>query len=642
MREILPQLGFSIGEKAIQIDDAQVDKIIKSWEFYQKREKLKQKLAEKQTKAQEEAAKQQERTLVLPPFITVSEFAKKLSIDVTKIIIKLMGEGIMAAMNQKIDYETAHIVAEDFGVKTALGEEESSKKEKGVQELSSVIAKEETLEPRPPVVVVMGHVDHGKTTLLDTIRKTHVAEGESGAITQHIGAYQVKLTEEGVLKGKLITFIDTPGHEAFKGMRQRGGRVADIAILVIAADDKIQPQTLEAIEIIQQENLSLIVAINKIDKPDADPERIKKQLAEINLIPEEWGGDTICVPISAKASKNITDLLEHILLVAEVQEIKANAEGVLYGTVIESHIDKGLGPVATAIIQNGTLRVGDFIQAGGTVGKIKTLQSYSGVAIECAPPSTPVCILGFKMLPAVSDIIHRVASSKEAKRLAKKQKPVSYPRDAETKKGGIKRQLKIYLRTDVDGTREALLGEIGKIKHEEAEIHVVESGLGNFTGNTILEAEAGGAQLIGFKVGASQDAEHLINTRRIPFKTYTVIYELLDDLKRALEKIIPSEITEEDMGEASVLQIFGKQKDAQIAGCSVTEGKVMLPSKFRVFRGNEAIGEGSVLELQSNKQAVKQVNVPQEFGLKVKSDVTLKEGDKLSFYITHQEKKKLA
>src|SRR3989338_2104298 len=280
LREILPQLGFSIGEKAIQIDDAQILKITKSWEFYKKREKLKRKLAEKQSKAEKEIPEQKEHVIVLPPFVTVSEFARKIKVDVTKIIIKLMEEGIMAGMSQKIDYETANIIAGDFGVEITLGGEGSAHKDAELKKLTELLAKEETLKPRPPVVVVMGHVDHGKTTLLDTLRKTHVADGESGAITQHIGAYQVELTEDDEHKGKFITFIDTPGHEAFKVMRQRGGRVADIAILVIAADDKIQPQTLEAIEIIQQENLGLIVAINKIDKSEADIDRVKKQLSE--------------------------------------------------------------------------------------------------------------------------------------------------------------------------------------------------------------------------------------------------------------------------------------------------------------------------------------------------------------------------
>lgn len=640
LKEKLPELGIDIGEKAIQIDDSLVEKAKLAWKQYQKREKLRQKLAKR--KQEKEKTELQDKSLIkLPKAITVSEFAKRIGIDVSKVILKLIQEGVMASMNQKIDYETASIVAEDFGVQTMLTEEESIE-ESDNNTLKQILDKEKAyLQPRPPIVVVMGHVDHGKTTLLDAIRKTNIAEKEPGAITQHIGAYQVKLETENEYKGKIITFIDTPGHEAFKGMRSRGGKVADIAVLVIAADDKIQPQTIESIEIIQKERLAMIVAINKIDSKTADVDKIKKELSEINLTPEDWSGDVICVPVSAKNGENINTLLENILLVADIEDLKANPNGELYATIIESNIDKGLGPVATAIIQNGTLKIGDIIVCEESGGKVKGLLDFKGNRIEYAGPSTPVKILGFKSTPPIGTIISRAKSIKEIKKI--KKTPIiniqgTHPKPKEEQ---AKYVIKIFLKTDVVGTLEALINEILKIKHEKAEIQIIKHGLGEFNENDILEAESEKAILISFKAGATSKAKQLISSRGITYREYDVIYKLIEDLTEHLEDILPPKVTEEDIGEAEILAVFTKTPKYMIVGGRATKGKIVNNSKFRIFRQGEVMGEGSVLELQSGKQPKKQVKAPQEFGIKIKGDPIIKEGDTLQFYTIKEEKIKL-
>ncbi len=638
--ETLPKLGIDIGEKAIQINDLLAEKAKNAWSLHQRREKLKQKLADSAHEKEKNRASQKiVQAIKLPPSITVSDFAKKINIDVAKIIIKLMQEGIMAAMNQKIDYETAHIIAEDLGLQTELTQEEKNDKELDQITLASIIKAEQKLEDRPPVVVVMGHVDHGKTTLLDSIRKTNVAEGESGAITQHIGAYQVKISHSSTYQGKSITFIDTPGHEAFKGMRSRGGKVADIAVLVIAADDKIQPQTLESIEIIQKENLGLIVAINKIDKPESDIDAIKKQLSEINLTPEDWGGDVICVPVSAKQNKNINELLENILLLAEIKELKASAQGNLFATIIEADLDQGLGPVASAIIQNGTLRRGDLIKCNECGGRLKGLLDYQGHRIDAAGPSMPVKLLGLKTMPQVGDVIEKALSLRELKKFSKKSRLSLNETEVKTKQEKTKIQIKIHLKADALGTLEALISEISKIKHELVDIKVVKNGLGNFTESDALDAEAQKLALIGFRVEAGAGANHLINTRNIKFKTYTVIYKLLEDLRDSVEELIPPKIIEEEIGEIKILAVFTKSKNFQIIGGQITRGEIAGRPKFRIFRNNEVMGEGLILELQHNKEVVKKAKAPQECGLKIKGDLIVKVNDILRFYTTREEKR---
>ncbi len=637
--EKLPLMGFAVGERAIQIDDALVDAITDSWKQYEKRERLKQKIAARQAQLETTSGEVNaaNHPIQIPPTITVSEFAKRINVDVTKVIIKLMHEGVMAAFNERIDYETASIIAEDFGIKTARGAPEEMNLDTGPS-IKDIVKGEETLISRPPVVVVMGHVDHGKTTLLDTIRKTHVADTESGAITQHMSAYQTLVKDPDSGEMRLITFIDTPGHEAFREMRSRGGRVADIAVLVAAADDKIQPQTLESINVTQSEGLALIVAINKVDKPEADIDRIKTQLSEINLTPEDWGGDTICVPISAKHGKNIEELLETILLVANVSELKASLEGTLYGTIIESHIDKGLGPIATAIIQNGTLSSGDAVMCGETGGKVKGLLDYQGKTIASAGPSTPVTILGLKTAARVGDIVKRVSDVRDIKKIKKQRSIKIAIQKTNSKTDNKKREfaIPIILKTDVFGTLEALLGEIDKIKHTRGAIEVVKQGLGNFTENDVLEGDAIGARLIGFKVKPTAGAEQLLRNRKLTIKTYNLIYELLDYLREELKKIIPAEIIEEQIGEAEVLAIFGKSGKHMILGGRVKDGMINTEANWRVFREDEVLGEGAILEIQSNKQAARVVRAPQEFGLKVRGDLVIKEGDILKFHTTKE------
>jgi len=644
LRQKLPELGIHIGARAIQIDDSLIEKARDAWKIHQRREELRKKLAEKPKKKNKKSTKKnqkEEKIIAIPPFITVSDFAKKLNLEVPKLIVKLMQEGIMAAMHQKIDYDTAHIIAEDLGFKTQLSPEQniSQLKEKK-SKLQEILKQEKNLEPRPPVVVVMGHVDHGKTTLLDYIRKTTVAEKEVGAITQHIGAYQtsVKLADEK--KEKLITFIDTPGHQAFSSMRSRGGQIADIAVLVIAADDKIQPQTLESIEIIQKEKLGLVVAINKIDLPNADVEKIKTQLAELNLQPEDWGGKTICVPISAKSGKNVNELLENIVLLSEIHELKASKKGKFFGTIIESHIDKGLGPVATVVVQNGTLQKGDLVKCSNTGGKIKSLQDFTGKTITKALPAAPIKVLGLKKVAKAGDLIKKAKNLKEIRKIIKKKNFSINKNQAKSKKKK-KNILKIFLKADVAGSLEALIHEINKIKHPEAEIKIIKQGLGNFTENDVLEAEAENAKLIAFNVVAGTQAKHLINSRNVKYQSYQIIYKLLEELKKDLEKTIPPKIIEKSLGQAKVLKIFSKTHNYQIIGGQVKKGKIKNECKVRIFRKKQIMAEGAMLELQTNKQKVQSVRVPQEFGAKIKTEIQIKPEDELKFYITKKKKKKL-
>jgi len=643
--EILPAVGFHIGQRAIKIDDRQANKIIQDWS------KLMIQYRALNAKDEPEQIATELKPLVakkvsLPAFIRVKDFSEKIQVPLSKVMAEMMKNGVLSSMNERIDYDTAAIVAQEFGFE--VSQEENAEAENEIttsQKLESLLAQgdDKKLEPRPPVVVVMGHVDHGKTKLLDAIRTTNVVEGESGGITQHIGAYQV------VKKNKLITFIDTPGHEAFTTMRSRGARVADIAILVIAADDSIQPQTKESIRIIQSAELPMIVAINKIDKPEANIEKVKQDLAQLNLLPEDWGGKTICVPISAKAGTNIDELLEMILLLAETEKDKIMADPAknAVGTIIESHIDRGEGPVATLLVQNGTLKLGDQIEVSDTYyGKIRALKDWRNQDVKIAPPSMPVKIIGIKATPSVGDVlvaVDEVDRKRKAKKYQMVQQATDYTRPIEPtgKEKNEKTALNVIIKADVLGSLEAILASLSKMDHPEVSINIVSKGLGNLTENDIMNAETANALLLGFHVKSTTEAENLAKDKKVEIKLYDVIYHLLDEVKARLEKLLTPEVIRTDLGRLKVLAIFKKEDKGMIIGGSVTKGRIIPFAKVDVMRGNIKIGSGQLTKVQSNKVDVNEVTQGHECGLRFEGKAIIQENDTLEVYNEEVKVKKL-
>jgi translation initiation factor IF-2 len=635
LRQALPKLGFGIGSKAHKVSDVVATGIIKKF-------KDTPELFEPE-KEEDEIAKAETAGPVgqieIPSRITIREFAARLNKPAPLVISHLMKNGILATLNEEIDFDTASIVGADFGAEIKRQKEiTTSERETGLaQKVSEIIlADKDRTTPRPPVVVVMGHVDHGKTSLLDAIRTTHVAEKEHGGITQHIGAYQVEKNN------RLITFIDTPGHEAFTAMRSRGANIADVCILVIAADDGIKPQTREALNIIERTKIPFVVAINKIDKEGASLEKVKTELASINLQPEDWGGKVITIGVSAKTGKGIDDLLESILLVADMEKdlLLANPEGKLVGTVIESHVDPGEGPVATILVQNGTLKVGDFITAGSVIGKIRSLKHWNGKIVPTALPSTPVVILGLKAAPAVGDVIEAPSDEKAARKQMKQQEAtlrlmqmkaresaktasvIAGKSEIETKK------LPIFLKADKVGSLEAILESLKNFTFKEVRPEVVGQALGDINESDVLRAEQSGSWLLGFNVTANQKA---LSNAKTKVKTYTVIYELLDDIKKGLEERLGADIVEEAIGQARILKIFRAEGKNTILGAKVSEGKIKAKAKVRAFRNNKVLGQANLEQLQKNKQNVGEVGLNDECGLKLVGVNGLQEGDTLVF-----------
>jgi translation initiation factor IF-2 len=620
--EILPEVGFDIGRRAIKIDNRQAQRIIEQWPRLIAEYRAKNQPVE-DTTAPAEALDPKDRIITLPQYIAVKDFAQKLQISLPRVMTELMKNGILSSMNEKIDFDTASIIGQELGYEIVADESAADEVQaaKG-KRLEDVLASQDKTKmiSRPPVVVVMGHVDHGKTKLLDTIRETNIIDKESGGITQHMGAYQVEK------RGQLITFIDTPGHEAFTTMRSRGARVADVAILVIAADDSIQPQTKESIKIIKSADIPMVVAINKIDKPEANIEKVKQDLGALNLIPEDWGGKTICVPISAKAGTGIEDLLEMILLVAETEQanIVANPTSTAVGTVVESHVDKGEGTVATMLVQNGTLRRGDEVAVGGTYyGKVKAMKDFLGRDVETAPPSMPVKILGLKVAPSVGDILEAVTDGSVNRKINKyqmKQLAVDYVKPKESHKegeGGVK-TLNLVIKADVLGSLEAIISSLTSIDSSEVAVNIISKGLGTITENDIERADSAKAILIGFHVKIPANIEHAAKEKKIEIKQYDIIYKLIEDIRDILEKMLAPDVIRTDLGKLNVLALFNKEKDATVFGGVVTEGEVSMKDKVEVVRFNQVFGTGEVVQLQSNKVDVNSVVRGQQCGIKVK------------------------
>jgi translation initiation factor IF-2 len=575
------------------------------------------------------------RQITITEGITIRELAEKMDLRAKELLKKLLDRGIFASINQALDTNTAKSLAEEFnGVVEVITYEENLILEEASKE--EQVGK---LEPRPPVVTVMGHVDHGKTSLLDAIRETNVAEGESGGITQHIGAYQVEI------KGKRIVFIDTPGHEAFTRMRARGAKVTDIVVLVVAADDGIMPQTDEAIDHARAAKVPIIVAVNKVDKPDAQPERVKRQLADRGLVPEDWGGDTVTVEVSARTKKNLDHLLEMILLVADLRELKANMETTASGTVLESRVDRGRGPVATVLVQNGTLKVGDSFICGAVYGKVRALFDDRGNSVREAGPSTPVEVLGLQGLPDAGDQL-LVAEESEARHIVEyrqaKQREATLattgaPRITldslhEHLRAGEMKELLIVVKADVQGSVEVLNEVLPKLSTEDVKLKIIHASVGAVTETDVLLASASKAIVVSFNVRPERKAADLARQEGVDIRTHTIIYELIDELKKALAGLLTPEEKEVFMGRAEVRDTFRVKGVGMIAGCSVQDGIVKRDADVRVLRDNKVIYTGRVSSLRRFKEDVNEVRAGFECGMTVSNFSDVKVGDVLECF----------
>jgi len=637
--EILPELGFDIGKRAIKIDDKVAKKILllgpKILEKIEANKKAKiEEIESLEKKEKKEEALQEYK---IRAAVTVRDFARIINKPVNEVIKELMKNGVLVSLNEKIDFDTAAIIADEFGIKISLAEEEEQKEELG-EKIKMILEKEKksNLKARAPVIVVMGHVDHGKTKLLDTIRKTNVMAGEAGGITQHIGAYQVKK------KGQVLTFIDTPGHEAFTAMRSRGAKVADIAILVVAANDSVKPQTVEAIKIIQQAKIPMIVAINKIDLPDADIEKVKKDLSTLNLLPEDWGGQTICRPISARENIGIDDLLDTVLLLAEMEKDKivANPDTEAVGTIIEAHIDKGEGPVATVLIQNGTLKQGDNICFDGNFfGKARALKNFTNQDIKEAGPSMPVKIIGLKYPPKVGDILEVICKIERKHKKAKMQVGLKSeatilqtPKTDGSKKEDGSKKLNLIIRADVLGSLEVIGDSIEKIEAKDVKTEIIARGLGSITESDVDLAASTNALIFGFHAKAPAMVEELAREKKVEILYFNIIYKLLDEIKERLSKLLPHQVIRKEVGKAEVLAIFKTEAKEMIIGVKVLQGKIAKDLKADIYHAKELITQGEVTEVQIGKEKVTDAVAGQDCGIKIVGKPEIKVGDILVLY----------
>ena len=595
----------------------------------------KEKRDQHRQKTEEELAQieAESKIIKVTEFITVGEIATLMEVSTTEIISACMSLGIMVTMNQRLDAETLSIVAEEFGYKVEFVKTEL---EESIEEEEDL---EEQLDPRAPIVTVMGHVDHGKTSLLDYIRKENVIAGESGGITQHIGAYSVTLSD-----GQNITFLDTPGHEAFTAMRARGTQVTDIVIIVAAADDGIMPQTKEAISHAQAANVPIIFAINKIDKPTANPDKIKEELAGMNLLVEDWGGSIQSQDISALKGTGVDALLEKVLLEAELLELKANASRKAKGTVVEAYLDKGRGYVSTILVQNGTLTVGDYLLAGKQSGKVKAMFDERGNNLDAAPPSTPVSVLGLDGAPQAGDSFKVLEDEKEAKQIAAKRTQLLREQNVRTQKHitldeigrrialGEFQELNIILKGDVDGSVEALTDSLQKLSTEEIQVNIIHKGVGAITESDVLLASASDAIIIGFNVRPTGNSRDLAEKEAIDVRSYSIIYDAINDVKDAMEGMLSPELKEEITGTAEIRETYKISKVGTIAGCMVLTGKIFHNSKVRVIREGVVIYTGALASLKRFKDDAKEVAKGYDCGLQIKNFNDIKEGDQLESF----------
>jgi len=632
LRDLLPQLGFAIGQKAIKVDNNTAKKIIKDWPFL--RRQWEQKKADAAIKKQDEVLPKEKKTIAIPKVITVRAYAELAGIPVNRVLAELMKNGVFTSINEKIDFDTASIIGENLNLDVQLVETKVEEDDKEDKKLEAILANEDKddLKERPPVIVVMGHVDHGKTKLLDSIRSTNVIAGEAGGITQHIGAYQI------VRKGRTITFIDTPGHEAFTAMRSRGAKVADIAILVVAADDGVKPQTVEAFRIIEAAKIPYLVAINKIDKPAADVNKTKQELStQLNITPEDWGGKIICAPISAKDGTGIEDLLDMVLLVAETEAIslKANPNTDAAGTVIESNVDKAAGPLATILVQNGTLRVGDQLCFNEVIyGKVKSLKNYKGEEVTEAGPSTPAKILGLKISPAVGDILNVGEGEKVKTKNIKTSSRAAdiLPANSDDSVEDKIPKVNIVIKTDFLGSAEAIEESLMKLNNEKVKTRIIHKGLGYITEGDVKRAEDSNAKILGFNVRMSPVIETLVRERQVTVKLFSIIYDLIRYVKEEMQLLVKPEINRIELGRLKVLAVFRTEANSQIVGGKVLDGEIKNNSLIDLKRGDDFIVTGKLTRLQSGKQDVETVGKDQEAGLKYEGKPVIAVDDILVVY----------
>jgi len=582
--------------------------------------------------------------LELPASIVIRDLAQKIQKSPIDLIKKLMSNGVMATINQAVDFDTAAIVVGEYGFEAVPEAVEEVLVETGEVPLwRRMIAGEDesTLENRAPVVTILGHVDHGKTSLLDAIRQTEVAAGEAGGITQHIGAYQVEK------KGRLITFLDTPGHAAFTQMRARGAQGADIVVLVVAADDGVMPQTREAIAHAKAARVPILVALNKIDKANANPDRVKQQLAEQELVPDDWGGSTMVIPVSAKQKQGIEDLLEGILLVADNMEIKANPNGKVIGTVIEAELDKSKGVMATLLVQNGTLESGSIVVAGTAHGRLRALSDFKGKPVKKAGPSTPVAVMGLSDVPSAGDIFEVVDSEKEARNLVAERTAAAKTQVQSKKKvsledlfanvqAGEAKELNLIVKADVQGSLEPIVSELNKLGEGEIGIKVLYSETGNIGENDIMLASASNAIIIGFNVQADVSARRLAEKEGVDIRLYEIIYRMTEDIEKALNGMLEPKTKDKIIGRAQVLQVFTASKFGKVAGCKVTEGELRRNAKARLYRGTDIVYEGDMGSLRHEKDDVKEVRQGFECGVGFKNFNDIQIGDQLVCYVVEK------
>ena len=579
--------------------------------------------------------------ITIPESISVKDFAAEIKKTTAEVLKKLMGYGIMATLNNDIDFDTAFLIAQEFGI--------TAKKKETVTEedilFDDTEDSPEDLVPRPPVVVVMGHVDHGKTSLLDAVRSTHVIEGEAGGITQHIGAYKVEVN------GREITFLDTPGHEAFTAMRARGAQVTDIAILVVAANDGVMPQTIEAINHAKAAGIPIIVAVNKIDVEGANVEKVKEELTKYDLVAEEWGGDTIFVPISAKQRTNIDTLLEMVLLVADMKELKANPNKQAKGAVIEAKLDKSRGPVATMLVQRGTLDVGDTVVVGSVIGRIRAMYNDKGKKVKKAGPSTPVEIIGLTEVPVAGETFYEVEDEKTAKHLIEKRKRQEREKSinatakvslndlfSQIEKGKLK-ELNLIVKADVQGSVEAVKQSLEKLSNDEVKVKVIHANVGGVTETDVTLAKVSNAIIIAFNVRPEPLARDMAEKEEVEIKQYSVIYHAIEDVEAAMKGMLDPEFEEKVIGNAEIRQTFKVSNVGTIAGCYVTNGKVSRNAGIRIIRDNVVIHDGKLISLKRFKDDAKEVAAGYECGIQIENFNDIKEGDILEVYVMEEIKK---
>lgn len=585
---------------------------------------------------------QKMKIIELPPIITVRELAAALQASPIEVIRTLMANGVMANINQSVDFDTAAVVAEEYGFDAQPEKLEEETKDLGEVPLWRRLILDEPankLKPRPPVVAILGHVDHGKTTLLDAIRLTNVAVGEAGGITQHIGAYQAEL------KGRLITFLDTPGHAAFTAMRARGAQGADIVVLVVAADDGVMPQTREAIAHAKAAQVPIIVAMNKIDKQNADRDRLRQQLAEVGLVSDEWGGDTMVVPLSAKQRIGLEDLLEAILLVADNMKIEANPEGKVIGTVIESSLDKTIGVTATLLVQNGTLNLSDTVVVGTAYGRLKAMFDYRRNRIRKAGPSTPVSVMGLSEVPVAGDVFQVVANEKIARsivseRMLSRENAAQAVKSAvtleqlfEKYQAGDVKEMRLVIKVDVQGSLEPIVTTLNDLGKGEIKIDILHAEAGNIGENDVMLASASNAIVIGFNVQADAAARRLAETEGVSVRLYDIIYRLFEDIEKALKGMLEPEYKESVLGKAEVRAVFRISKIGNIAGCRVIEGEIRRNAKARLLRKGEVVYQGEISSLKHLQEDIREARTGFECGISLKNYAEYAPGDIIESYI---------